>query len=159
MRMDALEVLIEDHRAVNRAFLQYEDLPAGAKADRREAIQEIERRLTAHHVTEQCLHSVIVSVLPRAEEVMADELAYHHEVEVLVRKLDDAEEDLDETVRRLIDLVRARMEVEERTLFPLLRGLVEPTALDQLGETIAAAREPREPPAKTGERRQDCQDA
>lgn len=141
--MDAIAVLIEDHRAVNRAFLQYEDLPSDARADRRAAIAEIQRRLTGHHVAERrFLHPVIAAAVPGGDEIVAGELCYHRELAGLLRGLDDIDDDEegDTAVHQLISTVRARMETEERELFPLLRRLVEPTELDRLGETIATVR-------------------
>ncbi|MGH8908433.1 MAG: hemerythrin domain-containing protein [Egibacteraceae bacterium] len=135
--MDAIAVLVEDHRAVNRAFLQYEDLPVDACADRREAVKEIQRRLTGHYIAERrFLHPVIAEAMPEGEEIVAEELRHQHELEGLLHDL-SADGD---TVHQLIRLVRARMEIEERGLFPLLRHLLEPAELDLLGERIATAR-------------------
>ncbi len=138
--MDAIEVLVEDHRAVNRAFLRYEDLPAGATADRREAVEEIKRRLTLHTATEQhFLHPLIAAVLPNGYDIVSGEVQDHRELAKLARRLES--EEGGEAARRLIDLARAHMETEERALFPLLRRSVEPEDLDALGERIRTARE------------------
>ncbi|MGH8930479.1 MAG: hemerythrin domain-containing protein [Egibacteraceae bacterium] len=138
--MDAIEVLVEDHRAVNRAFLRYEDLPAGATADRREAIEEIKRRLTLHTATEQhFLHPVIAAVLPNGYDIVSGELQDHREFARLARRVEG--EGSDEAARRLIDLARAHMETEERALFPLLRHSIERADLEALGERIRTARE------------------
>jgi len=140
MRMDLIDVLVEDHRALNRALSRYEDLPADARVERHEAAQEIKRRWRLHSITEQqFLHPMIAVALPSGPDIVSGELHDHHELARLLRKLDDAGSE--EVAHRLIDFARAHMEAEERTLFPLLRRVVEPTDLDAVGEEIRMNRE------------------
>lgn len=138
--MDVIEVLVEDHRAANRAFLRYEDLPAGSGVERREAAAEIKRRWTLHSATErQFLHPIVAIALPSGQDIVSGELHDHRELASLAHKIEGAGGE--EAAHRLIDLARAHMEAEERVLFPLLRRAVAPADLDELGERIRTARE------------------
>ena len=141
--MDAIEVLIEDHRAINRAFLRYEDAPSGHEVERREAFDEIRRRLTWHTATEQqFLHPLIAAHLPDADDRVTDDLDDHRELATLLRAAGRCQPgDRDTLVHQLIVTVRRHMESEERELYPLLRRLVEQEKLSRLGDAIATARE------------------
>jgi hemerythrin-like domain-containing protein len=77
--------------------------------------------------------------LPSGPDIVSGELHDHQELTRLLRKLDDAGSE--EVAHRLIDFARAHMEAEERTLFPLLRRVVEPADLDAVGEEIRMNRE------------------
>ncbi|MGH8902680.1 MAG: hemerythrin domain-containing protein [Egibacteraceae bacterium] len=143
--MDAIEALTEDHRAVNRAFLQYEDLAPGAAADRREAVEEIKRRLAWHAATEQqFLHPLIIEVVPDGQGWIANEINGLRGITGMLRALamSPVESDaFDAQVRELIVHVRQHMESEEQSLFPLLRGVVDRARLTELGNAINTARD------------------
>lgn len=144
MAIDAINVLTEDHRAINRALLQYEDLPPTATAARREVVAEIARRFAWHTATEQqFLHPLIQEVLPDGQSVTTAEMGDHRVILTLLRSLATpaVESDrLDALARELIVRVRQHMESEEQVLFPLLRGLVDQDRLTKLGDAISAAR-------------------
>lgn len=143
MAMDAIEVLTEDHRAINRAFLQYEDLPPGRAVERWEIVAEIKRRLMWHTAIEQQFLHPLVAAVPNGEHLVRDEIDEHREMTRLLRSLGEtgaAGEGLDTLMRGLILRVRRHMEEEESQLFPLLRGLVDPQQLVEIGDAIRAAR-------------------
>lgn len=144
MAMDAITVLTEDHRAVNRALLQYEDLHPGATADRREIVDEITRRLAWHTATEQqFLHPLVTAVVPDGERLVAGEVGGHRDIATMLRALatSTVESDgFDAQVRELIVHVRRHMECEEQSLFPILRSVVDRDRRAQQGEAIRAAR-------------------
>jgi hypothetical protein len=74
MASHALEALVEDHRAVNRAFARYEDAPP-CSAERDSALDEIRRRLAWHVATEQqFLFPMLSEHLPDADEVVGREI-------------------------------------------------------------------------------------
>jgi hemerythrin-like domain-containing protein len=144
MAMDAITVLTEDHRAVNRAFLQYEDLHPTAAADRREIVDEITRRLVWHTATEQqFLHPLLKAAIPDGEDLVTGEINGHDDIITMLRTLATfpAESDeFDAQVRKLIAHVRRHMESEEQSVFPILRNVVDWEYLTELGEAISAAR-------------------
>jgi hemerythrin-like domain-containing protein len=144
MAIDAIAVLTEDHRAVNRALLQYEDLPPTATADRREIANEIMRRLAWHTATEQqFLYPLVEAAVPDGKAIIASEIDSHHRIATALRALAAYAVDsdgFDALVRELIVHVRQHMESEEQSLFPLLRNVVAQERLTKLGEAINAAR-------------------
>jgi hypothetical protein len=164
MAVDAIAVLTEDHRAVNRALLQYEDLPPTARADRREVVHEIMRRLAWHTATEQqFLHPLVVAALPDGRDVIAHAISGHRSIATMLRTLAayTVESDgFDALVRELIVQIRLHMESEEQWLFPLLRRVVDGEHLTKVGDAICAARAAehtalldavyRRPPSGTG---------
>lgn len=144
MAMDAIEILTEDHRAVNRAFLQYEDLAPGAAADRREVVEEIKRRLAWYTATEQqFLHPLVTAAVPDGADLVAIEIGSHRTIAMMLCALAACaveSEGFDALVRELIVQVRYHMESEEQSLFRLLRGIVDRGQLTELGSAIDAAR-------------------
>jgi len=142
--MDAIKALTEDHRAVNRAFLQYEDLSPGTAADRREIVNEIMRRLAWHTATEQqFLHPLIEAAMPDGNDVVANDVGGHRNIATMLRALAAStvdSEEFDTQMRELIVHVRRHMESEEQSLFPLLRTVVGEEHLAKVGDAISAAR-------------------
>jgi hypothetical protein len=140
MGTHAVEVLIEDHRAVNRAFARYEDASDASDAERDGALDEIRRRLAWHVATEQqFLLPLLAAHAPDAE---AREVSEHRELAALVRAtLRSPAAERDPLVRDLISATRLHMESEERDLFPMLRSLIDHDELVRVGEAIIAARD------------------
>jgi hemerythrin superfamily protein len=136
---DAIRVLTDDHRAVEKLFAAFEkadrdDLDAKGTLVRR-ACEE----LTVHAmIEEEILYPAAQEALPEEERPDVEE-AYveHFLVKVLIEKfvtLKPGEAGFDATFKVLTEMVRHHVEEEESDLFPKLRK--SGANLDALGRKL-----------------------
>lgn len=159
--MDANQVILRDHREVERLFKALER--GGAQADdparRRELVRQLVRELSVHATVEEQL---VYPALRRAgaDERVLDALEEHHAAKVTLwelERLPASSERFLPKVRLLAESVRRHVEEEERELLPLLESTFEAGPRRELGEAFERARRaaptrphpgaPDEPPA------------
>jgi hemerythrin superfamily protein len=159
---DAITSLREDHRRVEKLFKQFEKLADGGSEDeQRKVVDEIVRELSVHAaIEEQVFYPAVRKEVEDAEDTVLEGLEEHHIVKWTLSELDGmkpSEERFKAKVTVLIESVRHHVEEEEGELFPKVREVVKRKALQELGETLDAARAtaptkphpkaPDEPPA------------
>ena len=159
--MDAITLLKDDHKTVERLFKRFEKAGEGAHVEKREIVDRIIEELSVHaSVEEQVFYPVARATVPDTERVALESLEEHHVVKLLLselERLDAGHERFDAKVTVLIENVRHHVEEEEQEFFPKVRSSLGRKALTELGETVAAAkrsapthphpRSPDEPPA------------
>jgi hemerythrin superfamily protein len=160
--VDAITSLREDHRRVEKLFKQYEKLAKGegTKA-KRQVVDEIIRELSVHAaIEEQVFYPEVRRRVEDAVDTVLEGLEEHHIVKWTLDELQGMsgdEERFDAKVTVLIESVRHHVEEEEGELFPSVREVIKRKELQELGETLEAARKtaptrphpkaPDEPPA------------
>ncbi|HSH58696.1 MAG TPA: hemerythrin domain-containing protein [Acidimicrobiales bacterium] len=143
--MDAITILMNDHRTVDQLFTHLEGSPPGAE-QRSQAVQEVIRELSVHAVIEeQVLYPAIREEVPGGEDLADHSIDEHQEVkEALARleRLDPADAETDKTLQQLTSDVRHHVGEEEGPggLFERLRASVSQERLEEMGEQLEAAK-------------------
>lgn len=158
--MDAITLLRDDHRAVERLFKRFEKAGDRAHVEKRQIVDRIIEELSIHAaVEEQVFYPVARATVPDTEDIALESLEEHHIVKWVLSELadlDPSNERFDAKVTVLIENVRHHVEEEEQEFFPKVRGQLRRKALGDLGDAMAAAkkfapthphpRSPDEPP-------------
>lgn len=140
---DLIDVIISDHRQVERIFTELESAPS----------PEVRKQLTEHVITELVRHSVAEEqhMYPAARRVLDDgdrivdhELQEHAEAEQVMKDLEGLDAD-DLRFQRLLDQlisdIRHHVEDEEKDLLPRLRAACTQEELRDLGAKVVKAKE------------------
>jgi hemerythrin superfamily protein len=142
--VDAIQVILKDHREVERLFKELERGGAqrGDADRRRETVRRLVRELAVHSVVEEQL---VYPALREAgaEERVLDALEEHHAVKVTLAELEQlspTSERFEPKVRLLAESVRRHVEEEERELLPLLERTFEAGPRRTLGEALERAK-------------------
>ncbi|MEY9214621.1 hemerythrin domain-containing protein [Thermobifida halotolerans] len=142
--VDLIDVIITDHREVERVFTELE---TGTSSP------EHRRRLVDHVITELVRHSVAEEqyMYPAAREKLDDgdriadhELEEHTEAERVMKDLegrDPSDPRFEELLRTLMSDIRHHIEDEENDLLPRLREACSQEELRDLGQKVLRAKE------------------
>lgn len=159
--MDALDVLMHDHRMVEQLFRDYE--AAASDRQRRGVVELLVRELSKHAALEEMLlYPLARKVLPDGDREIDEHLSEHMGVKQTLLALDrlgEGDQRTGELVAELRREVSEHIQEEEGTLMPRLRQAVSQQELDRLGELIGQAKAtaptrphphaPDQPPALT----------
>ncbi len=158
--MDAITLLRDDHKTVERLFKRFEKAGDSAHVEKRQIVDQIIEELSIHAaVEEQVFYSVARATVPATEDIALESLEEHHIVKWVLSELTDLDptnERFDAKVTVLIENVRHHVEEEEQEFFPKVRNQLGRKALSDLGEALADSkksapthphpRSPGEPP-------------
>jgi hemerythrin superfamily protein len=142
--MDAITLLKDDHKAVEKLFKRYEKAGDRAYAEKREVVDRIIEELSVHAaVEEQLFYPVTRATVPQVEDVALESLEEHHIVKWVLSELqgmDPKDERFDAKVSVLMENVRHHVHEEEDDYFPKVRDELGRAALNDLGEAMEAAK-------------------
>ena len=158
---DAIVLLKQDHKEVERLFKQFEKLGDGAHVSKRKVVDEIIEALSQHAAIEEMhFYPTIRKQVPDIDDDVLEGLEEHHVVKWTLSELKDLDpenERFDAKVTVLIESVRHHVEEEEGEMFPQVREAMGRKALQELGEVLERAKAtaptdpypkaPDEPPA------------
>ncbi len=158
--MDAITLLRDDHKTVERLFKRFEKAGDRAHVEKRQIVDQIIEELSIHAaVEEKVFYPVARATVPATEDIALESLEEHHIVKWVLSELTDLDptnERFDAKVTVLIENVRHHIEEEEQEFFPKVRHQLGRKALSDLGEALADAkksapthphpRSPDEPP-------------
>lgn len=146
---DAIAVLKQDHRDVEKLFKQFESTSAPVR--RRTIMRSIVESLARHSaIEEELLYPWAREYIADVDETIFEALEEHRVVKWLLRELEHMDADDERYEARatvMIEMVRHHIEEEEAELFSYLRDVGTPTELRELGEELEAAKRtaPTEP--------------
>jgi hemerythrin-like domain-containing protein len=144
--MDAIELLTEDHRRVERLFSAIEARrDEGRDASFATLVRGLVSDLSVHSEMEEwTVYAEARRAIPDGEELVRHAIGAHQKVKdllVLLEGASGAEPDFQQKLAELRNMVREHVEEEEREFFPaLVRGLGKPR-LVELGEAMKRAKE------------------
>ncbi|MGB8649364.1 MAG: hemerythrin domain-containing protein [Mycobacteriales bacterium] len=158
---DAIVLLKNDHKDVERLFKQFERLGDRAYVSKRKVVDEIIEALSVHAaLEEQHFYPAVREQSTDIEADVLEGLEEHHIVKWTLSELADLDpehERFDAKVTVLIESVRHHVEEEEGEMFPAVRAALGRKALQDLGEVMQSAKRsvpvaphpkaPDEPPA------------
>lgn len=143
--MDAIVLLKEDHKAVEKLFKQFEKgKQTASPAEKRMLVDQILKELTTHaYIEETLFYPAARQAAPDSTDQVLESVEEHHVVAWLLaelRTLDPANETFDAKVTVLIENVRHHVEEEEQEFFPEVRKAMGRNRLTELGKQLEAAK-------------------
>lgn len=142
--MDAITLLTEDHRAVDKIFDKFESTGPRAFKARKDLAERIVRDLSVHAaIEEQVLYPAIREALPETEDDVLEALEEHHVAKWVLSEIDGMSPDHERfkaKVTVLIESVRHHVEEEEEVLFPKVRAALDDEQLERIGEALQEAK-------------------
>jgi hemerythrin-like domain-containing protein len=139
MAGDVVDLIMQDHREVERLFDELKDSP-----DKRVGLVPVLTTLLSAHsrAEETAVYPAAASEADEADEVSHSQ-EEHIEADQLLVKLgrtDPTSADFDKVLQNLIDAVSHHVEEEETKVLPGMRAALSAKRLSELGEAFAASR-------------------
>ncbi|WP_033223182.1 hemerythrin domain-containing protein [Kitasatospora phosalacinea] len=143
--MDAIVLLKEDHKAVEKLFKEFEEAGDRAHVTKRRIVDQVIEQLTVHTVIEEeVFYPAAREAAPDTADHVLESVEEHHVVVWLLAELaglDPQDERFDAKMTVLMENVRHHVEEEERDWFPEVRQAMGRNRLLELGERLEAAKE------------------
>ena len=140
--MDAITLLKQDHKTVEKLFKQFEK--AKQPAEQRKVAEKVVKDLSVHAAIEEMLfYPAVRDRVPDTEETVLESLEEHHIVKWVLSELEDMKPDHERFKAKMtvmMENVRHHVEEEESELFPQVRKAVGRKELAELGEAMEKAK-------------------
>ncbi len=140
--MDAITLLKQDHKTVEKLFKQFEK--AKQPAEQRKVAEKVVKELAVHAAIEEMLfYPAVRDRVPETEDTVLESLEEHHIVKWVLSELDGMKPDHERFKAKmtvLIENVRHHVEEEEGELFPKVRKAVGRKELGELGDAMEKAK-------------------
>jgi hemerythrin-like domain-containing protein len=141
--MDAITLLKDQHRDVEKLFKQYESAGDRAFTRKRDLVDRMIESLSKHAaIEEQLFYPVTKDTVPAVADEVLESIEEHHVVKWILselEKLDVHDERFDAKVTVLIESVRHHVDEEESDYFPKVREALGRKALGELGDAMEQA--------------------
>jgi len=141
---DAIVLLKNDHKTVEKLFKQYEKLGDKAFTQKRAIVDELITELSMHAaIEEQFFYPAVRKEAEEIQDVVLEGLEEHHIVKWTLEelsKMSAEEERFHPKVTVLMESVRHHVEEEEEEMFPKVRAAMGRKALQELGDTLEQAK-------------------
>ncbi len=142
--MDAIVLLKDDHKTVEKLFKEFEKAGDQAYAKKRELVDQMIKELTTHtYIEETIFYPAAREGAPETVDHVLESVEEHHVVVWLLSELqgmDPEDERFDAKVTVLIENVRHHVEEEEDEWFPQVREAMGRKRLQEIGEQMAKAK-------------------
>lgn len=152
---DALVLLKNDHKTVEKLFKKFEGLGDAAWKSKRAVVDYIINELSIHAaIEEQIFYPAVRKALPTLQHDVLEGLEEHHIVKWTLDELTDLDphaERFDAKVAVLIESVRHHVTEEEQQMFPAVRKGLGRKGLNELGAELENAKTlaPKKPHPKS----------
>lgn len=151
MSTDALVLLKQDHKEIQKVFRDFQNAGDDATKTKGRLVDKILELLTVHtYIENEVMYPRVRELLPDLEDDVLESYEEHHVADVLCLELtamspDNTHFDAKTTV--LIENVRHHIEEEEQEWFPKVRAGLGRKTLQELGEAMLEAKKkaPRRP--------------
>lgn len=143
MPNDLVDLVVSDHRELERCFQQLEG-GAMAPEDRRSLVEHVIANLVRHSIAEEMyLYPAARDALSDGDRIADREIAEHAEVEKLLKDLERrnaADADVEPLLTQVIAEVRHHVAEEEENLLPRMRDMCTREELAALGRKFDDAK-------------------
>lgn len=143
--MDAITLLKDDHKDLERLFKEFEAAGERAYVTKRRIVDRIIEELSRHAaIEEQLFYPNVRAKVPDTDAEVLENLEEHHVVKWLLSELeviDPQDERFDAKTTVLIENVRHHVDEEEQDMFPQVRDALGRKELQELGQQMASARD------------------
>jgi hemerythrin superfamily protein len=137
---DAIVLLKDDHKTVEKLFKKFEGLGDAAWKSKRAVVDDIIKELSIHAAIEETVfYPAVRKALPDVADDVLEGLEEHHIVKWTLDELKDLDvhhERFDAKVSVLIESVRHHVEEEEKEMFPAVRKGLGRKTLQELGAEL-----------------------
>jgi hemerythrin superfamily protein len=137
--MDALQILVKDHREVDQLFEQIEKTDNRETENREQLFQRLRRELELHTAVEEKIFYPEMKQLEGTKQLVGEALAEHGEVKQMLQEIGKLSADDDQWSEMLNELkmaVQDHVREEEDQMFPAARGALDEDRLNELGRQI-----------------------
>jgi hemerythrin superfamily protein len=143
--MDAIVLLKEDHKTVEKLFKEFEKTKESATpAKKRQLVDQMIEALTQHaYIEEEIFYPAAWHADKETKEHVLESVEEHHVVVWMLSELMEmkpTEETFDAKVTVLMENVRHHVEEEEKEWFPDVRKSLGRNRLAELGKQMEAAK-------------------
>ncbi|MGI8847860.1 MAG: hemerythrin domain-containing protein [Candidatus Dormibacteria bacterium] len=143
--MDAVDLLLADHRAVEKLFGEF--VRADAET-RQEVSEQIVRELSVHAAIEEetVFYPAVRADVPEGDPLVEHSLDEHQEIKDALARVDDRmakshTKEFADKVTRLQEVVDHHVQEEESEVFPAVREALTKTRLNELGTAMNRKKE------------------
>ncbi|MFE5561190.1 hemerythrin domain-containing protein [Streptomyces sp. NPDC056544] len=149
--MDAIVLLREDHKTVEKLFKRFEKTSDDDAAERRSIADEVIEELTVHAwIEEKYFYPAAREAAPDTTDHILESIEEHHAVVWMlseIKDMDPGDERFKAKMSVLMEQVRHHVEEEEQDWFPDVRKAMGRNRLVELGEELEAGKKkaPRDP--------------
>lgn len=142
--MDAITLLRDDHRSVEKLFKRFESAGKRALKTKGRIAQDIVEELSVHAtIEEQVFYPAVRAEVADTTSDVLESLEEHHIVKWQCSEIDGrdpSDERFDPKVTVLIETVRHHVHDEENELFPKVRQALGRKRLGEIGDLLATAK-------------------
>ncbi|MFF0311814.1 hemerythrin domain-containing protein [Streptosporangium sp. NPDC004379] len=142
--MDAIVLLKDDHKTVEKLFKEFEQTGETAYKKKQEIVEKISQELCRHaYIEEAIFYPEARAEVPDTSDHVLESVEEHHVVAWLLSELkgmDPKDERFDAKVTVLIENVRHHVKEEEEDWFPQVREALGRNRLQELGERMEKAK-------------------
>ncbi|MEU6739803.1 MULTISPECIES: hemerythrin domain-containing protein [Streptosporangium] len=142
--MDAIVLLKDDHKTVEKLFKEFEQAGETAYKKKQEIVEKISQELCEHaYIEEAIFYPEARAEVPDTSDHVLESVEEHHVVAWLLSELkgmDPKDERFDAKVTVLIENVRHHVKEEEEDWFPQVREALGRNRLQELGERMEKAK-------------------
>jgi hemerythrin superfamily protein len=148
---DAIVLLKQDHKEIEKAFKAFEKAGDAAHKEKGRLVDKIIELLTVHtYIENEVMYPRVRELLPDLNDDIDESYEEHHVADLLVMELVGMKPDADRfdaKVTVLIENVRHHVEEEEDEWFPQVRESLGRKQLQEIGAEMEEARKkaPRRP--------------
>ncbi|GAA4838026.1 hemerythrin domain-containing protein [Kitasatospora terrestris] len=143
--MDAIVLLREDHKTVEKLFKEFEKAGDEAYGEKRRIVERVIEELTVHAVIEEeVFYPAAREAAPDTEDHVLESVEEHHVVVWMLSELagmDPEDERFDAKMTVLMENVRHHVEEEEKDWFPEVRKAMGRNRLLEIGERLEQAKQ------------------
>lgn len=143
--MDAIKLLKQDHRTVERLFKDYEKAGERAHVTKRNLVDEFTKELSIHaEIEELHFYPAARQAVSKTTGMVLESLEEHLGVKRLLadlEKMKPTDERFDAKVTVLIEQVRHHVKEEEEELFPQVAKGLGDERLEELGDKLVEAKD------------------
>ncbi len=151
MSTDAIVLLKDDHKKIQKLFRSFEQSSPTAHATRGKIVDDIIEALTVHtYIENEVMYPQVRARVPDLEQDVLESYEEHHVADLIVMELMTLQPDSEHFQAKttvLIENVRHHVEEEEQEWFPKVRAALGRKELSEIGEQLLQAKEtaPRRP--------------
>lgn len=136
--MDAIKLLTQQHREVEKLFERFEKAGDNAKKTKQQLCQQISDALAVHATIEEKIFYPATKDA-RTEELLHEAVEEHLSAKRIIADLievDDIDEQAEAKMSVLKEQIEHHVEEEEKQLFPKVKKLLDAERLEQLGQEM-----------------------
>jgi hemerythrin-like domain-containing protein len=142
--MNALTLLMDDHKALKKLLSRGEDTTERAVKTRRELLDRVTIELHAHEKIEEDILYPALKEHPKAKDIVLEGYQEHHVADLLIKELhetDVTDERWGAKFKVLMEGIEHHIEEEEGDMFKKARDIFSASELNELGERMETLKE------------------